>query len=124
MEVAVAKKSKYEGPQAALVLYEAVVAAHPNVERKGARNPYTSLNGHMFSFLDASGAMALRLSSEDQTEFVARYGTAPVEQHGRIMKDYVAIPDELLSDTEQLGPWFVRSHAYLETLKPKPTKRG
>ncbi len=119
-----AKKNPYEGPGEQFRQYEAVVAASPNVERKGAKNPYTSLNGHMFSFLDVTGAMALRLSNEDQAEFVARYGTAPVEQHGRIMKDYVAIPNDLLGDIEELGAWFERSHTYIGSLKPKPTKRG
>lgn len=119
-----AKKNPYEGPGEQLRQYEAVVAAFPNVERKGAKNPYTSLNGHMFSFLDLTGAMALRLSNEDQAEFVARYNTTPVEQHGRIMKDYVAVPDDLLGDVEELGPWFARSYAHLQTLKSKPTKRG
>ena len=33
-----------------LALYEKLVATDPNVERKGATMPYTSLNGHMFSF--------------------------------------------------------------------------
>ena len=37
-----------------LRLYEeALVATQPNVERKGATHPYTSLNGNMFSCLSA-----------------------------------------------------------------------
>ncbi len=119
-----AKKNPYEGPADALRLFEAVVDAHPSVERKGAKNPYTSLNGHMFSFLDIDGHMALRLSSDDQREFVDQHQTAPVEQHGRIMKEYVAIPDNLLGNADQLGVWFRRSYTYIGTLKPKPTKRG
>ena len=34
-----------------LELYEKLVATNPQVERKGKTMPYTSLNGHMFSFL-------------------------------------------------------------------------
>ena len=32
-----------------LKLYENLVATNPKIERKGAANPYTSLNGHMFT---------------------------------------------------------------------------
>lgn len=37
-------------PTAKLELYEKLVATCPEVERKGASMPYTSHNGHMFSF--------------------------------------------------------------------------
>jgi len=42
-----------------LEFYEKLVATNRNVERKGASVPYTSRNGHMFSYLNASGDMAL-----------------------------------------------------------------
>ena len=45
----------------ALKQYEKLIATNPNVERKGATMPYTSLNGHMFSFLTKTGTLALRL---------------------------------------------------------------
>src|SRR6185503_8455133 len=54
-------KPKLTIPSDRLALYDALVAAHPEIERKGATMPYTSLNGHMFSFLSPAGAMALRL---------------------------------------------------------------
>ena len=38
-------------PAEKLALYEKLVATNPDVARKGAKTPYTSLNGHMFSFL-------------------------------------------------------------------------
>ena len=38
-------------PSDKLELYEKLVATNPKVERKGATVPYTSLNGHMFSYL-------------------------------------------------------------------------
>ena len=37
--------------EAVLASYEALVATGPGVERKGKTMPYTSVNGHMFSFL-------------------------------------------------------------------------
>ena len=48
--------SKYEGPPAALDAYRVVIeGSRSGAEVKGAKNPYTSRNGHMFSFLDADG---------------------------------------------------------------------
>ena len=36
-----------------LDLYDQVIATQPDVRRKGAKTPYTSVNGHMFSFRHA-----------------------------------------------------------------------
>jgi len=115
-------KPNYEGPAEALELYEAVVAGNPAVDRKGAKNPYTSRNGHMFSFLDATGAMALRMSPDQQEEFLAAYDSGPVEHYGRTMQGYLSIPAELLARATDLQPWFDAAHDWIGTLKPKPTK--
>ena len=48
-----------------LALYEKLVATNPKVERKGAAVPYTSLNGHMFSYLSKEGKLALRIVRPD-----------------------------------------------------------
>ena len=37
-------------------LYEALIATIPAIERKGDNNPYTSLNGNMFTLLHQSEA--------------------------------------------------------------------
>ena len=103
--------SAYPGPSEALELYAAVVQRSASgASVKGAKNPYTSLNGHMFSFLDAGGAMALRLPSELSEEFLAQYDSGPVRQYGRVMQDYVSVPEELLHDTDELVGWFDKSH--------------
>ena len=39
------------------------------------------------------------------------------------MKEYVAVPDALLLQTDRRAAWFAASHAYAATLKPKPTTR-
>ncbi|GAB4564673.1 MAG: hypothetical protein Tsb0020_15050 [Haliangiales bacterium] len=114
-------KKTYTGPAERLEAYEAVVATQPEVSRKGAANPYTSLNGHMFSFLDAEGAMCLRLSPDEREEFLRTYDSQPAVQYGRTMKEYVVVPAELLTDTSAIAPWFARSLAWIGTLKAKPT---
>ena len=113
----------YPGPPDRLELYELVVATIDAVERKGATMPYTSRNGHMFSFLDPTGAMALRLSASDRAEFLSTYSSTLAEQHGRVMQEFVVVPDDLLERTDELAGWVARSHDWIGTLKPKPTTR-
>ena len=116
--------SNYQGPPEALELYTAAVdAGSDDTEVKGAKNPYTSRNGHMFSFLDADGSMALRLSDELGEEFLGTYDSGPVISYGSVMRGYVSVPDELLQDTAKLVAWFDKAYEWIGTLKPKPTKQ-
>ncbi len=110
-------------PQATIDSYDRLVATNPDIERKGARLPYTSLNGHMFSFITSSGKLALRLPSSHREVFLEEYGTALVEQHGSVMKEYVEVPDSLLRNTQKLRKYFDLSYAYVSSLKPKRGKR-
>lgn len=114
--------STYPGPAAALDAYRAAVdGSGADTEVKGAKNPYTSRNGHMFSFLAEDGTAALRLSDELATEFSGRYETGPVHQYGSVMRGYQSVPADLLERPDELGPWIARSHAWIGTLPPKPT---
>ncbi len=116
--------SDYQGPQEALTRYAAVVdGSTGDSALKGAKNPYTARNGHMFSFLDADGTMALRLSDELSEEFMARYESGPVIQYGSVMRGYVSVPDDLLANTDEIREWFDRSYDWIGTLAPKPTKK-
>src|SRR5262245_4049451 len=55
-----------------LALYEKLVAKNPNVQRKGATMPYTSMNGHMFSLFMKDAYLALRLPPDAQQEFLKK----------------------------------------------------
>lgn len=114
--------SDYLGPSDALERYAAVVEQAGEAV-KGAKNPYTSRNGHMFSFLAVDGTMAIRLSDELADEFLSRFESGPVIQYGSVMRGYVSVPDDLLSDTGELGAWFEKAYAWIGTLEPKATKK-
>jgi len=103
--------------------YEKLVATNPNVERKGATMPYTSVNGHMFSFLTKTGTLALRLPEQERDAFLKKYKARLCEQHGAILKEYAEVPDSLLTKTQELKKFFDISYAYVASLKPKTTKR-
>jgi TfoX/Sxy family transcriptional regulator of competence genes len=106
-----------------LAWYEKLVATNPMIERKGATMPYTSLNGHMFSFLTKTGTLALRLPAEERDTFLKKYQTKLCEQHGSVMEEYVEVPNALLKKTQELKKYFDLSYAYVASLKPKPTKK-
>ncbi|MBW3599137.1 MAG: hypothetical protein KY475_17935 [Planctomycetes bacterium] len=106
-----------------LELYEKLIATNPDVERKGAAMPYTSVNGHMFSFLTKTGALALRLPAEEREAFLKKFKSTLCEQHGRVLEEYVEVPSSLLKKTQQLKEYFDLSYVYVASLKPKPTKK-
>jgi len=106
-----------------LELYETLVATNPKVERKGATMPYTSLNGHMFSFLTKTGTLALRLPDGVRDAFIKKYKTRLCEQHGSVLEEYVEVPDTLLKKTQELKKYFDVSYLYAASLKPKPTNK-
>jgi hypothetical protein len=111
-------------PADKLALYEKLIATHPEIERKGAANPYTSLNGHMFSLLlGPEGRMALRLAEKDREAFLKKHKTALYEAYGAVMREYVAVPDALLKNTKLMEKYLGMSYSYVKSLKPKPTTK-
>jgi hypothetical protein len=49
-----------------LAWYEKAVATLPGIERKGDNNPYASVNGHSFTYLDPTSALVgVRLPDEE-----------------------------------------------------------
>lgn len=119
-----ARKEKSEIPPDKLELYDRLIETNRNIERKGAGLPYTSVNGHMFTFLTASGSMAIRLPQAEREAFIRRYNTALFQAHGVILKEYVAVPDELLKNTGELTRYLGLSFQYAMTLKPKTPRKG
>jgi len=104
------------------VLYDKLIATNPKIERKGADNPYTSLNGNMFTLLHQS-RLAIRLPEDEREKFLKKYETALFEAYGTVMKEYVAVPDSLLEKTTELKKYLELSYEYAKTLKPKPTTK-
>jgi hypothetical protein len=106
-----------------LTLYEKLVATVPGIDRKGDTMPYTSMNGNMFSLLTKDGTLVLRLGEVDRAAFVKTFKTEPVVLYGAVMKEYVAVPADLLAKTKELSKYFKLSVEYARGLKPKPTTR-
>jgi hypothetical protein len=118
-----AKPAARAVPLEKLELYEKLVATNPRVKRKGATVPYTSLNGHMFSYLSKEGKLALRLPAGEREVFLKKYKTRLCEAYGIIQPEYVEVPESLLSSTRELKKFFDCSYEYVGSLKPKPTSK-
>jgi len=119
-----AKKEKSNHPKELLDLYDKLIGTNPKVERKGATMPYTSLNGHMFSFIAKDGTFGLRLPESARESFLKKYKTKLCEAYGIVLKEYVLVPDNLFKNTKELKPYFDMSFDYIKSLKPKPTTKS
>jgi len=117
-----AKSAAAAAPAGKVALYEKLVATLPEVERKGAAVPYTSLNGHMFSYLSKEGRLALRLPPAEREAFLKKHNARLCEAYGVVQPEYVEVPDTLLASTAKLVPYFRASYNYVSSLKPKPAK--
>ena len=93
------KKSTISAPE--VNLYEKLIATIPKIERKGAANPYTSVNGHMFTLLRQSRTLAIRLPENKREQVLRstkRRCLRPTVHDGRIC----TVPGALLKNTKEL----------------------
>jgi hypothetical protein len=114
--------AKKSAPSKNEVLYDQLIVTIPALERKGDANPFTSLNGNMFTLLHQS-RLAIRLPEGEREKFLKKYKTKLFEAYGAVMQEYVAVPDTLLENTKELQKYLALSYQYAKTLKPKPTKK-
>ncbi len=112
-------KKKNTIPADKLALYEKLITTNQKIKLKGATMPYTSHNGHMFSFLDKDGNLGLRLPTAERNEFMIKYKTRLCEAHGTILKEYVLVPEKLFKKTKEIKEYLAMSFTYASNLKPK-----
>ena len=117
-------KNTGQAPPDKLELYKRLLDLHPEIELKGGlKLPYTSFQGNMFSQLTKAGVLGLRLGKAEREAFIAEHEAELLETYGTVMKEYVAVPDHLLEDSQRLLPYLAQSYAYAKTLKPQQRKR-
>jgi TfoX/Sxy family transcriptional regulator of competence genes len=80
------------------------------------------LNGHMFAGIHGA-KVVLRLSEQDRADAQARSGALPFEpMPGRVMKEYVVVPDSVWSQPNVLEEWLAKSIEFVGALPPKVPK--
>jgi hypothetical protein len=118
-----AKKSSNIAPDT-LAAYDKLIATVTGVVRNGDTIPYTSLNGHMFSYILPDGSLALTLPEPSPGAFLKKYKTEHPVSYGVIKKDCAQVVPALLKKTSELRPDFIESYNYTASLKPKPTTKA
>ncbi|MEX2553804.1 MAG: hypothetical protein WD627_12490 [Actinomycetota bacterium] len=107
-------------------LYEQMLASVEGIEAKSNfGSSYTAINGNMYTMISKHGVVGVRLPESERAAFLERFQTELFrgDPSWPPAKEFVAVPDALLEDIEALGPYLESSYRYVQTLKPKPTKR-
>jgi TfoX/Sxy family transcriptional regulator of competence genes len=66
--------------------------------------------------------MMLRLSEEDRAEVAAAGGRPFEPMPGRAMREYVALPPDMIADRDVAALWVRKAAAYAASLPPKVKK--
>lgn len=114
-----AKTTNNNLPQDKLDAYKKLIAANPKIELKGATVPYTSYNGHMFSYFEKDATFGLRLPEKEREAFLKKYKTTLFVSYGVVKKEFVLVPDRLLLNFKEFKPYFDISFNYVASLKAK-----
>ena len=99
--------------------YSRLIETNPKIELKGATVPYTSFNGHMFSYFEKDGTFGLRLPEKEREDFLKKYKTTLFISYGTVKKEFVLVPDSLLLNFKEFKPYFDISFKFVASLKAK-----
>ncbi len=100
-------------------LYDEVILLSKKAKRLGKTMPYTSSNGYMYSQLNKSGEIGIRLPRERQEELKLNHGFELFKSYGAVMKDYVKIPEKLYNNKPFIAQLLIEG---LDHVNGLPTK--
>src|SRR5215475_3215478 len=95
--------------------YKKLIGSNPLIELKGATVPYTSYNGHMFSYFEKDGTFGLRLPEKEREAFLKKYKTTLFISYGIVKKEFVLVPEKLLMNFKEFKPYFDMSFEYVRS---------
>ena len=112
-----------KSPQSLIDLFDKSVPSDPSVSRRQMFGyPAAFANDSLFIGLHQNDFI-MRLSEEDRIRFSAQYGDRTFEpMKGRPMREYVRLPEELLTNARKRSNWIKRSLDYAQGIKPKQAK--
>jgi hypothetical protein len=119
-------EKRITAPEDKLELYRRLLnAAHGLAEKSNFGSAYTAVNGNMYSMISKHGVVGIRLPQAEREAFMALYETDLFrgDPPWPPAREFVAVPDALLADTDALRPYLELAHRHALTLKPKATKR-
>lgn len=116
---------KVVAPPDKVALYQDLLASVEGIDAKSNfGSAYTAINGNMYTMISKHGVVGIRLPEPTRSEFLKRYSTDLFrgDPAWPPAKEFVAVPDQLLKDTEALRPFLEESLDYVRSLKPKTPK--
>jgi len=113
-----------KAPEPLVALFTRALAALPDADTRSMFGyPAAFVRGQMFGGL-FQRSMILRLSDDDRSAFVSEFHSKAFEpMPGRVMREYVVVPDVVSSSSAVLGEWLRKAYAYAAALPPKE-RRG
>ena len=84
--------------------------------------PVGFINGNMFMGLH-NNRIILRLSEGEREDFIREHNAQIFEpMPGRKMREYIVVPEKLLTNVATLKAWCEKSYEHVSKLKPKEKK--
>ncbi len=103
--------------------FDAILPGGSKVERKKMFGcPVEFINGNMFMGLH-NDRIILRLGEKERENFIRVHNAQIFEpMPGRKMREYIVVPEKLLTNVTTLKAWCKKSYEYTSKLKPKEKK--
>ncbi len=112
-----------KSPPELVALFEAVLAREPQAEQRQMFGyPAAFVNGNMVTGLHQHDWM-VRLDEKDRAALSAKGGRPFEPMPGRPMREYVVLPQAVLSERRALAGWIRRGIVYTAGLPAKAAKR-
>ncbi len=114
---------KFEKPSEELIgILDQAMEKRGAERRKMFGSPCYFVNRNMMTGVHQS-TLFVRLS-EDDKEWAAGEGASGFEpMKGRVMREYMVLPEEVLRNGERLDDYLDRSYEYVSSLPPKEKKK-
>jgi hypothetical protein len=112
-------------PPDKLALYARLIESIPGLAAKSNfGSAYTAVNGNMYSMISKHGVVGIRLPTDERVAFLRRYDSELFrgDPSWPPAREFVAVPDALLGDTDALRPYLQRAYDYTLTMKAKVSK--
>lgn len=110
-------------PEELVERFRAAVAGIEDLEqRKMFGYPAGFIGGNMTTSLHQE-SWIVRLSEDDRHERLDAGWSTFEPMPGRVMREYLALPDEVIADRDEARRWVERAVSYVRTLPPKAAKK-
>jgi hypothetical protein len=118
---------KVSAPPEKVRLYQRLLEGVEGVDTKSNfGSAYTAVNGNMYTMISKHGVVGIRLPEPERAAFMEEYSTELFrgDPAWPPAKEFVAVPDDLLENTDALQPYLEISLNYVQTLKPKTARKA